>query len=251
MKKIILNIFCLILLIALQIFPQQFSAGSPEWLVDMFFSKSSFPDKANYFSGEMLEESDKLTIGEELYGKGEISFHQIKATNDENVFAVEVKLEDEVIDFYCYLQKQNNDWKIYAVRRFILPDFVFQVADSLSQLPSLTDSSLYLSLNLFIQNDAQLKEYFVTNSDAFNKMINYFNQDNKAEGDRMLAKLGLNAIFRDKNFQGCIFLLINSFQSIGAGFIYASDSAKLPEISANDLIYLEEIIPGWFVFRSI
>ena len=29
------------------------------------------------------------------------------------------------------------------------------------------------------------------------------------------------------------------------------DSAKLPEISVNDLIYLEEIIPGWFVFRSI
>jgi hypothetical protein len=83
------------------------------------------------------------------------------------------------------------------------------------------------------------------------KLINYFNQDNKVEGDRMLAKLGLSAIFRDKNFPGCIFLLINSFQSIGAGFIYAGESAKLPEISANDLIYLEEIIPGWFVFRTM
>jgi hypothetical protein len=199
----------------------------------------------------MLEESDKQTIGEELNGKGEIFFHQINATNDENVFAVEVKLENKVIDFYCYLQKQNDVWKIYAVRRFILPDFVFQVLDSLSQLSSLADSSFYLSLKLFIQNDAQLKEYFVTNSNAFNNLINYFNQDNKAEGDRMLAKLGLNAIFRDKNFPGCIFVVINSFQNIGAGFIYAGDSAKLPEISVNDLIYLEEIIPGWFVFRSI
>jgi hypothetical protein len=230
---------------------QQFSEGSPEWLVDLFFSKSSFPDKANYFTGKMLEESDKPTIGEELNGKGEIFFHQLKATSDENVFAVEVKLENKAIDFYCYLQKQNDVWKIYAVRRFILPEFVFQVIDSLSQLPSLADSSLYLSLKLFILNDAQLKEYFVTNSDAFNKLINYFNQDNKVEGDRMLAKLGLSAIFRDKNFPGCIFLLINSFQSIGAGFIYAGESAKLPEISANDLIYLEEIIPGWFVFRTM
>lgn len=251
MKKVALNIFIFLLLFAGQINSQQFSIGSPEWLVDMFFVESSFPDKANYFSGEMLEESDKPTIGEELNGKGEILFHQIKATNDENVFAVEVKLEDRAIDFYCYLQKQNNVWKIYAVRRFILPDFVFQVADSLSQLPSLADSSLFLSLKLFIQNDAQLKEYFFANSDAFNKLINYFNKDNKVEGDRMLAKLGLSAIFRDKNFQGCIFLLINSFQSIGAGFIYAGDSAKLPEISANDLIYLEEIIPGWFVFRTM
>jgi hypothetical protein len=251
MQATIKNILVLLILLTSLIHPQQFFEGSPEWLVDMFFSKSSFPDKANYFSGEMLDESNKPTIGEELNGKGEISFHQIKATNDENVYAVEVKLEDKVIDFYCYLQKQNNVWKIFAVRRFILPDFVFQVADSLSQLPSLADSSLYLSLKLFIQNDAQLKEFFVGNSDAFNKLINYFNQDDKAEGDRMLAKLGLNAIFRDKNFPGCIFLLINSFQSIVAGFIYAADSAKLPEISASDLIYLEEIIPGWFVFRSI
>jgi len=251
MKKFLLNIFLLIFLFTIPILPQQFSPGSPEWLVDMFFSKSNFPDKANYFSGEMLEETDKQTIGEELNGKGEIFFHQINATNDENVFAIEIKLENKVIDFYCYLQKQNDVWKIYAVRRFILPDFVFEVLDSLSQLPSLADSSFYLSLKLFIQNDAQLKEYFVTNSNAFNNLINYFNQDNKAEGDRMLAKLGLNAIFRDKNFPGCIFVVINSFQNIGAGFIYAGDSAKLPEISANDLIYLEEIIPGWFVFRSI
>jgi hypothetical protein len=251
MKRVALNIFAFFLLFAGQINSQQFSAGSPEWLVDMFFGKSSFPDKANYFSGEMMEEADQKTIGEELNGKGEIFFHQLKATNDENVFAVEVKLENKVIDFYCYLQKQNDVWKIYAVRRFILPEFVFQVIDSLSQLPSLADSSLYLSLKLFILNDAQLKEYFVTNSDAFNKLINYFNQDNKVEGDRMLAKLGLSAIFRDKNFPGCIFLLINSFQSIGAGFIYAGESAKLPEISANDLIYLEEIIPGWFVFRTM
>ena len=250
MKSVTLNIFAFVLL-AGQINSQQFSSGSPEWLVDMFFAKSSFPDKANYFSGEMLNEVSEQTIGEELKGKGEISFHQIKATNDENVFAVEVKLEDKVIDFYCFLQKQNDVWKIFAVRRFILPDFVFQVADSLSQLPSLADSSLYLSLKLFIRNDAQLKDYFVTNSDAFNKLLNYFKQDNKSEGDRMLAKLGLTAIFRDENFPGCIFLLINSFQSIGAGFIYAGDSAKLPEISVNDLIYLEEIIPGWFVFRSI
>jgi len=251
MKRVALNIFVFFLLFAGQINSQKFSSGSPEWLVDMFFSKSSFPDKANYFSGEMLSEINEPTIGEELNGKGEIFFHQIKATNDENVFAVEVKLENKVIDFYCYLQKLNDVWKIYSVRRFILPDFLFQVADSLSQLPSLADSSFYLSLKLFIMNDAQLKNHLVSNLDSFNKLIDYFNKDNKVEGDRMLAKLGLNAIFRDKNFQGCIFLLINSFQSIGAGFIYAGDSAKLPEISANDLIYLEEIIPGWFVFRTI
>ncbi len=95
MKIKLLNIFCFVLLFSIQILSQQFSPGSPEWLVDMFFNQSEFPDKANYFSGEMLNEYDQPTIGEELKGEGEISFHQIKATVNKIVFAVEVKHESK------------------------------------------------------------------------------------------------------------------------------------------------------------
>src|SRR5690606_21976471 len=102
--------FCLISLITIESLPQQFSSGSPEWLVDMFFKQSSFSDKANYFSGEMLEESDNKTVGEELNGKGKIEFHQIKATNSTCVFAVEVQTESKTIDFYTYLVKDYDIW---------------------------------------------------------------------------------------------------------------------------------------------
>jgi hypothetical protein len=251
MKKLSINLFCLIFFVASQLLAQQFSPGSPEWLVDMFFSKSSFPEKANYFSGEMLDESDKPTIGEELNGKGEISFHQIKAGDDKIVFAVELKLNEKVVDFYAYLKKQNNDWKITAVRSFVLPDFVYKVADSLSNQTYLADSSLYLSLKLFTINDSQLKNYFIDKSDSFNELISYFNQNDKESGDKKLSELGCTAIFRDTGFPGCTFILINSFKKIGAGFIYVSESAKLPEISEKDFIYIEEILPGWYIFRTI
>ncbi len=224
---------------------------SPEWLVDMFFSKTDFPEKAEYYTGEMLNETDQPTIGEEINGKGEIYFHQIKAVNDEIVFAVEVKLENKTIDFYSYLKKENERWKIFAIRRFILPDFVYQVLDSLSQLPSLADSSFYLSLQLFTMNDAQLKNYLISNVDSFNILINYFDQGNKEEGDKLLAYLGLNGIFIDNNFPGCVFVIINTVQRLASGFIFATENAKLPMISLNDFIYVEEVVPGWFIFRSI
>ena len=158
MKKLLQNISFVVFISSSQLLSQQFTPGSPEWLVDMFFSKSIFPDKANYFSGEMLNEINEPTIGEEIKGKGEIFFHQLKATNDENVFAVEVKLENKVIDFYCYLVKQENNWKINAIRRFLLPNFAYTVRDSLSNLKSLSsnDSSFYLSLKLFTMTDADL-----------------------------------------------------------------------------------------------
>jgi hypothetical protein len=251
MKKVFLNIFAFILLFAIQVTAQQFLPDSPEWLVDMFFSKSSFPDKSNYYSGDMLNEIDKQTIGEELNGKGELFFHQIKAVNDEIVFAVEVKLENKIIDFYSYIKKENDKWKIFATRRFILPDFVFQILDSLSQLPSLADSSFYLSLQLFTMNDAQLKNYFISNLDLFNELIKYFDQGNKKDGDKVLAYLGLNAIFIDNNFPGCVFVMINTVHGLASGFIFATENAKLPVISLNEFIYIEEVVPGWFIFRSM
>jgi len=253
MNRVILNICTFFLLLAGQINSQQFSVGSPEWLVDMFFSRSSFPDKANYFSGEMLSENNETTIGEELNGKGEIFFHQLKATNDENVFAVEVKLENKVIDFYCYLVKKENNWKINAIRRFLLPNFAYTVRDSLSNLSSLSsnDSSFYLSLKLFTMADAELKNYLTTNLNKFQELVSSFNNNMKDKADKLLGSIGCNAIYTDKKYPGCVFIQILTFENMEAGFIQAADTILLPQISIQDYIYIEEVTPGWFVFRTI
>ena len=253
MKIKFLNISCFVLLFSIQILPQQFSVGSPEWLVDMFFNQSEFPDKANYFSGEMLNEHDQPTIGERLKGGGEISFHQIKATVNKIVFAVEVKHDQKVIDFYCFLIKQDNAWKIFAIRRFLLPDFIYTVRDSLSELSSLSsnDSSFYLSLKLFTMTDNDLKNYLKTNLIKFQELVNYFNSNMGDEVDKGLISVGCNAIYGDKKYPGCVFIQILTFENMGAGFIQAADSVLLPEMSVGKFIYIEEVSAGWFIYRMM
>jgi len=50
MRKVLANIFYLIFLFTVQLFSQQFTPGSPEWLVDMFFGKNSlYKNENNYF----------------------------------------------------------------------------------------------------------------------------------------------------------------------------------------------------------
>lgn len=253
MKKILLNIFCLILLFASQIFPQQFSTGSPEWLVDMFFNKSSFPDKANYSTGEMVEELDHKTIGEELNGEGEVSFHQIKATNSTCVFAVEVETDKKTIDFYSYLVNDSNNWKITAIRRFLLPSFIYTVRDSLLMINTLSsnDSVFLLSLQLFTASDAELKNYFSSNLDKFQELISLFNKNEKDKADIALASVSCNAIYADRTYPGCTFIQILKFENMEAGFMQAADSNQLPEISIESFIYIEEVSAGWFVYRTI
>jgi len=238
-------------LFSIQILSQQFSQGSPEWLVDMFFSKTNFPDKADYYSGEMLNEPDQPTIGEELKGEGEVSFHQIKATVNKIIFAVEVKHNQKTIDFYCYLIKQDNAWKIFAIRRFLLPDFIYTVRDSLSELSSLSsnDSSFYLSLKLFTMPDVDLINYLKTNVNNFRELLASFNNNQKDQADKALALVGCNAIYVDKNYPGCVFIQILRFENMATGFIYANESAKLPKIFPDYFIYVEEVDSGWYVYR--
>jgi len=253
MKKIFLNIFAFILLFAIQIEAQQFLPASPEWLVDVFFSKSSFPDKSNYYSGEMLKDVNNLTIGEELNGKGNIQFHKIKNANDESIFTIEVSVDYKVIDFYCFLVKQTEGWKISAIRRFLLPDFIYTVEDSLSNLNSLSanDSIFYLSLKLFTMNDSDLKNYLILHLKELQELIRYFDEDQSVEIKKELAYLGCNAIFKDRNYHGCVFIQILAFEKMEAGFLYSAESSELPIISPKDFICIEEVAPGWFIYRII
>ena len=251
--KILFNIFYLVILLACQIQSQQFTVGSPEWLVDMFFNQSEFPDKANYFSGEMLNDTDEPTIGDELSGEGEAIFHQIYSANDRIVFAVELEQDENVIDFYCYLIKQGDDWKINAIRRFLLPEFIYTVCDSLSKLKTLSpeDSTFYLSLKLFTMNDKGLKKYLIDNLKKFQELIYFFVNKQGEDMDKNLASLGCNAIYVDNKYPGCAFIQILIFENMESGFIFTDESATLPVISESHFIYLEEVVDGWYIFRKL
>lgn len=251
--KILFNIFCLVILLAGQIQSQQFTIGSPEWLVDIFFNQTEFPDKANYFSGEMLNDIDEPTIGEELSGEGEVLFHQIFTENDRIVFAVELEQDENVIDFYCYLIKQGDEWKINAIRRFLLPEFIYTVCDSLSKLKTLSpeDSTFYLSLKLFTMNDEGLKKYLVENLKKFQELISLFVSKQGEQMDKSLAELGCNAIYIDTKYSGCAFIQILIFENMESGFIFTDESAAHPVISELDFIYIEEVVEGWYIFRKI
>jgi hypothetical protein len=253
MKKIFLYTISSFLLLVPQLLSQQFSVGSPEWLIDMFFVKSSFPDKANYYTGEMTKEADEKTIGEELNGEAKVSFHQIRATNSTCVFSVEVETDKKTIDFYSYLVNDNNDWKITAVRRFLLPSFVYIVRDSLLNLDELSesDSVFLLSLQLFTASDKELKNYLTTNLNKFQELISLFINNEKDKANIALASAGCNAIYTDKKYPGCVFIQILTFEKMEAGFIQAADAILLPQISFLDYIYIEEVSPGWFIYRTI
>ena len=227
--------------------------GSPGWLVDMYFSKAEFTGKANYFTGGMIEEANEPTIGEELNGSASVSYRELLSENMKSVYAVEVKPDEGIVDFYCYMLETNEGWKIEAVRRFLLPGFIYSAKDSLSQITNLSpsDSDLLELVNLLTSSDDELKTYLRNNVNDFYKLVLYIKDEDAKNIQNLLHSLNIDAVYQNDKFPGCIFLQIGAFDKTEMGYFYAGKSSSLPEISPNLFIYIEEILPKWYIYRII
>ncbi len=227
--------------------------GSPEWLVYRFFAEKSFPDKAKYYTGEMVQDLKNPSIGEELNGLGTVTIRRIYLEPITAMYAASIKVGNKATDFYAYLLNVNGRWRIQFVRKFQLPMFIYQTADSLSQLSQLPDSSASLlkMLNLMISTDEVIKNHLKENTASFNKLLTAFEDKDKETMLNLLDELGLNSVFKDRKYPGVTFVQIGGFDSIEVGYFFAGSNASPPKINPNEFIYIEEIVSGWYVYRRI
>jgi len=239
--------------------------GSPDWLVEMYFSEAQFTGKANYFTGGMKEEANEPTIGEELEGSANISYREIISENMKAVYAVEVSVIGgsasggeaknllSAVDFYCYMLETNEGWKIEAVRRFLLPGFIYSTKDSLSQISNLSssDTDLLELVNLLTSNDTELKKYLRDNLNDFYKLVLYIEDEDGKNIQSLLNSLNIDAVYQDDKFPGCIFLQVGAFDKTEIGYFYSGENSLIPEISPNRFILIEEILPKWYIYRII
>ena len=226
---------------------------SSEWLVDMFFNQPWFPDKEKYYSGEMLLDVQYPTIGEELDSNYSTSFRKIAANNQTEIYSIIVKDNGQSSSFYCYLLRVSGDWKIDAIRKFQLPNFIYEAADSIAKIENVSDSvsNMQTMIELMISTDEELKTFLSDNLNSFYKLINDFESDESSRSESLMKTLGVESIFHDDLYPGCIFVLVGILGRFKIGYIYSFNRSNLPSITPNRFIYIEEVLPKWFVYRAM
>ena len=65
------------------------------------------------------------------------------------------------------------------------------------------------------------------------------------------SDLNLEYIYIDEIYPQCIFILVGGFDRIEVGYIFSKNKSSMPKISPERFIYIEEVLPNWYVYRAI
>lgn len=206
--------------------------------------------RADSFGVLTMNEPDKILLIDETRAVGRFQA-RVTAANDRPV------------DVYFYLKNEGADWKIYAVRRFAVPQFMEQLFESLNARANLNeaDRRLYENLQLTLDTDKGLRAWFAENRASMDKLRSLLPSSSKRSAPlyvgtddkqfpavaALLKNLNLSRVSIEKN--GNIEIVIGGVTDNTVGFIY-SPAGKPPEITTLEYIWVEPLADNWYLFRT-
>ncbi len=225
--------------------------GSPAWLVEMFFKQKEFPNKLDYYTGDMKLLADKQTIGSVIPENYITTYRQLEYDSLHAIFAVNFRKESHQQDWYCYIKRDADTWKIQAVRCLALPPMVYVILDSLNRSTSLPDSlrTVRNSLGLLTLPDEFLKKHLHDHISQFTRLAMMGTKDSVASA-KLCDTLHVLGCERPAEYRGCVFIHIGGVMRSTGGYIYAPDETTIPKMSPSSYIYIEQVVPHWYVYKT-
>jgi hypothetical protein len=264
-----------LLLLAAALVPRdaraQAEERTPAWVVERFYGREEFPDRGEYLAGELARFREARTRGSTLPAGARVTIRPLRVQEDQAVVAVTVATEDTVSDAYLYLHRGGGRWQIVAFRALALPPLFFMAMDEVRALPTRTaeHERMLRNMQLSAASDAALKAYLVQHRPAIEELgraaagagdVEWVGADpSDDEGTlspallrirEQLRALDLEAVGRDDEASGCVLLQIGGMIDNSVGYLHAPEGCRVPEMTPGYFIYVEEIAPGWYLYKT-
>lgn len=251
--------------------------GTPEWVVEMFYARPEFPDKARHITGEFASGyANAPTMGSRLPRTVAVTSRALREARDSAVYATSLREGQHSQDWYTFLRREHGVWKIESVRTLSLPPVHHLLLDSLERRHArgtLADSLRYTMevMRLAVRSDSALKRHLLANESSLRALAVRFaamRELNAAsasgessppgavgESERRglmseLRSARLGAVMRFEDRPHCVFLKIGGSTDNTVGFLHAPPGCAAPPLSAFDFIYIEAVAPGWFLYKT-
>jgi hypothetical protein len=258
---------------------QRSAAGPPaesaNWVVEQFYARPAFPEKAAHLGGEFefaAHYAQASTMGEQLPPSVRVVSRALMRGDTRAVFATTLRDSAEAQDWYTYLAREGGVWKITAVRTLALPPFVRTLRNDLRAMRPRPDSldARLRNLELTMQSDSALRAYFAARRDAFDALAAAFGQlstlrivrsDGTAEPGAspaearavvaQLRALDLNAISRAAGpSDACVRVSVGGILDNDVGFLRVGPGCPVPPMTPQEYIYVEPVAPGWVIYKT-
>lgn len=244
--------------------------GTPAWVVARFYAREPFLERGDYLAGEMAEFRDAPTPGSALPEGARVTIRPLQVGSDRAVVAVTVSA-DATSDAYLFLQRSEGRWQVTAFRALALPPLFYMAMEELRALPARTaeDERMLRNLQLTAASDSALKAYFAQHRPAIEALGREAAADGGVtwlraepaddEGALSLAQmrirerlraLDLEAVGRDEEASGCVLVHIGGMLDNAVGYLYAPQGCRPPEMTPGHFIYVEELAPGWYLYKT-
>lgn len=227
--------------------------GTPESLVDAFFSKAGIVDKAAVYTGDMLERFvDKPTLGQSLRDDVKITRRLIEKKLPQAVYAVEVRRTDTVIDWYVFLREEHHVWKLEAVRSLALMGPIQAEIHRLGHIPhrSVKQEQAYQNFVLTVASDQQLKAYLRTHYVQLQELVELALSGKIAEATAMAKARSLHLVQLLPGDKTIVQIMVGGILDNTVGFMWVPTGAVVPSMGPEEYIYIEEVIDCWYLYKT-
>ncbi|MDO6568170.1 hypothetical protein Q4561_13945 [Alteromonas sp. 1_MG-2023] len=225
-------------------------AGEQE-LVEAFFSPNGIEDKEAVYSGEMLEyHLNRPTLGESLpYGMSK-EYRLIESTSSRKIYAVSLTKDGNTQDWYAYLTKSPDSWKLSAIRNLALPRFFFIALQKIEakKQRSKEDDYRYQNMLLTLKSDSELKRFLKSNLTTL-EMINSLAENAPEQANQIAGSLNLNKVDFEAE-TGITNINIGGILDNSVGYLYVPKAESVPDMSDDNYIYLEKVQGNWYLYKT-
>lgn len=205
------------------------------------------------YCGEMLKHYlNEPTLGQLLPSYVTKTYRPLIKYDANAVYSVTIRNDNIITDWYFYLRKVKNKWKLEAVRTFALPEFFWSAIHELGIKAVRTpeEENQYDNMRLTANCDSILKDYLKENINSFEQIASFHSADNAKEALTLAKNLHLSSVIYFRLNRSIVNIIIGGIMDNEVGYLYVPDGIKPPEISPNDFIYVEYIIGNWYIYRT-
>ena len=225
------------------------NAAEPDVLVN-FFGHAGISDKRSVYHGEMLQNfANKPTLGQGLPQNVQATFRKLEGSRHNSVYAVLLSDGHNSQDWYVFLVRENDLWKLSAVRSLALPSVFYSALQQLEQKypRSEIEEWQFQNMLLTIKSDQELKDYLRSNLTEFKNLANLYLEGGKEQSTIGARHLYVNFV-SDKD--GVLDFSIGGIIDNSVGYLYVPEGSKVPTMSPSEFIYIEEIADGWYIYKT-